>query len=86
MRVSIPSPLHAYTRGAGEARASGNTLEAVLADLDRQYPGLRFRLIDEQGKVRRHMRVFIAGQQVFDLQQPLNEQDEVFIVQALSGG
>ena len=60
MKVLIPSPLLSYTN-APEVEAAGATLAAVLADLDRQYPGFRFRVIDEQDRMRRHMRFFING-------------------------
>jgi molybdopterin synthase sulfur carrier subunit len=85
VNVLIPAPLHSYT-GQSRVEASGTTLAAILADLDRRYPGIRFRMIDEQDKVRRHIRIFINGEQAFDLSQPLHPTDEVVIVQALSGG
>jgi len=85
MRVLIPGALRSYT-AQSEAEASGATLAAVLADLDRAYPGIRFRMIDEQDRIRRHIRIFVNGDQVRDLSQPLNATDEVIIVQALSGG
>jgi molybdopterin converting factor small subunit len=85
MKVLIPGALRSYTE-QGEAEASGATLAAVLADLDRRYPGIRFRMIDEQDKMRPHIRFFVNGEQVRDLSQPLNATDEVVIVQALSGG
>jgi molybdopterin converting factor small subunit len=66
--------------------ASGATLAELLSDLDRRYPGLRFRMIDEQDQVRRHIRVFVNGEQVFDLGRALRSSDTVHIVQALSGG
>jgi molybdopterin synthase sulfur carrier subunit len=85
MKVLIPSALRSYTE-RGEAEASGTTLAAVLADLDSTYPGIRFRMIDEQDRIRRHIRIFVNGEQVRDLSQPLNATDELIIVQALSGG
>lgn len=85
MNVLIPSPLHSYT-GRARVEAHGNTLSALLADLDRRYPGIRFRMVDEQDSIRRHMRVFVNGDQVFDLSRPLRPSDEVIIVQALTGG
>jgi molybdopterin synthase sulfur carrier subunit len=85
MKVLIPGALRSYTE-RGEAEASGATLAAVLADLDRTYPGIRFRMIDEQDRIRRHIRIFVNGDQVRDLSQPLDATDEVIIVQALSGG
>lgn len=85
MRVLIPSALLSYT-GQPWVNADGETVDAVLADLDRSYPGIRFRMIDEQGKMRPHVRFFCAGQSVRDLDYPLRPDDELFIVQALSGG
>jgi molybdopterin converting factor small subunit len=85
MRVLIPSALRSYTEAA-ETRAQGETLAAVLADLNQRYPGIRFRVIDEQDRVRRHIRIFVNGEQVFDLNHALAASDEVVIVQALSGG
>ncbi|MBX3664692.1 MAG: MoaD/ThiS family protein [Burkholderiales bacterium] len=85
MQVLIPSALRSYTQ-ASRAEAQGATLAALLADLDRQYEGIRFRIIDEQDRIRRHIRIFINGSQIRDLAHPLAENDEVVIVQALSGG
>jgi molybdopterin converting factor small subunit len=85
MKVLIPAPLRSYTEHH-EVEASGTTLAAVVADLDRRYPGIRFRMIDEQDRMRRHMRFFVNGKQTFDLAHPLRPSDDVVIVQALSGG
>ena len=85
MKVHFPRALRSYTV-SGQAEASGATLAAMLADLDRSYPGIRFRMIDEQDRIRRHIRIFVNGEQVRDLAQRLEAQDEVVIVQALSGG
>ena len=85
MKVLIPTPLHSYTN-AREVDATGATLTELLADLDRLYPGLRFRVIDEQNNMRAHMRFFVNGEQVFDITHPLRPTDAVFLVQALSGG
>jgi molybdopterin converting factor small subunit len=85
MKVLIPTPLLSYT-ATREVEASGATLGAILAELDRQFPGIRFRMIDEQERMRRHVRFFVNGDQVFELAQPLRPTDEVVIVQALSGG
>lgn len=85
MKVLIPSPLLSYTRQP-EVEAKGATLNEVLADLEHQYPGLRFRVIDEQEAMRPHMRFFVNGEQVFDLSHTLRPTDAVQLVQALSGG
>jgi sulfur-carrier protein len=86
MKVLIPDPLRSYTREQPEVDADGATLGEVLADLDRRYPGIRFRMIDEQDAIRRHVRIFVNGVQVRALDFPLGTPDEIFIVQALSGG
>jgi molybdopterin synthase sulfur carrier subunit len=85
VKVLIPSALRSYTESS-HAKASGATLADMLLDLERQYPGIRFRMIDEQERVRRHIRIFINGEQVTDLSQALQASDDVVIVQALSGG
>ena len=85
MKVLIPGPLLSYTK-ARQVEAAGATLAELLADLDRQYPGLRFRVIDEQEKIRPHVRFFVNGGLVSDTARPLRPTDAVQIVQALSGG
>ena len=85
MKVLIPTPLLSYTK-VREVEASGATLMELLADLDRQYPGLRFRVIDEQDRMRPHMRFFVNQIQVFDIAHSLRPTDSVVLVQALSGG
>ena len=84
MKVLIPTPLRSYSKAA-QVEARGATIGEVLADLERRFPGIRFRMIDEQDRVRPHMRIFIDGEQVFDLAAPIGGKD-VQIVQALSGG
>ena len=85
MKVLIPGALRSYTRKR-EVEAAGATLGELLADLDHRYPGIRFRMIDEQDRLRRHVRFFVNGEQVFDIGRPLRPTDAVQIVQALSGG
>ncbi len=85
MRVLIPSPLRSYTKER-EVEATGMTLGELVADLDRRYPGLRFRIVDEQDCLRPHIRLFVNGEQARDLTMAVTPSDEVQIVQALSGG
>lgn len=85
MKVLIPSPLRPYTEQR-MVEAEGATLGELLGALDRKYPGIRFRMIDEQDQMRAHMRFFVNGEQVFDLAHALQPGDEINIVQALSGG
>ncbi len=86
MKVSIPTPLRSYTAQRGEVEASGTSLAALLADLERQFPGIRFRMIDEQDRLRPHMRMFVNRIETRDLTTPVTPADEVHIFQALSGG
>jgi molybdopterin synthase sulfur carrier subunit len=86
VNVLIPTPLRSYTGERHEVQAAGGTLGELLDDLDRRYPGIRFRMIDEQDGIRRHIRIFVNGEQVRALGARLGAADEVMIVQALSGG
>jgi len=86
VRVIVSSILHEYTNGASELEARGRTLTAVLADLDRRHPGLRFRIVDEQGALREHIKLFVAGALVRDLGTKVAPGTEVHVLQALSGG
>jgi molybdopterin converting factor small subunit len=86
MKVLIATPLRSYTRNQSPVEAEGATLAELLADLDRRYPGIRFRMVDEQDQIRPHMRVFVNGEQVRDLNLSLGPADDVQILQSLSGG
>jgi sulfur-carrier protein len=85
MQVLIPTSLRSYT-GLSSVEATGATLGDVLSDMDRQFPGVRFRMIDEQDQLRPNMRVFVDGKAIRDLAQPLWPSAKLSIVQALSGG
>ena len=86
MRVLIPSPLLSYTGGRREVEAVGTTLGAVLFDLDARFPGIRFRVVDEQGDVRPHIRFWVAAAPARTLAHVVGPGDAVMIVAALSGG
>ncbi|MGH8630138.1 MAG: MoaD/ThiS family protein [Burkholderiales bacterium] len=86
MRVVIPSPLFSYTSGQREVDGTGDTLARLLAHLDGRYPGIRHRMIDEQDRIRPHIRVFVNAQMATGLDFALAPDDEVLIVAALSGG
>ena len=86
MKVYIPTPLRSYTGDRSEVEAAGATIAEVLADLDRNYPGIRFRMIDEQDAIRRHIRIWVNKDEARALDIPVTERDEVIIFQALSGG
>ncbi|HRD28883.1 MAG TPA: MoaD/ThiS family protein [Caulobacter sp.] len=85
-RVFIPSQLQSYSGGLSLVEAPGATVEAVLRALDSRFPGIRFRVIDEQDRVRPHMRLFVGSERTLDIRDPLGESDELLIFGALSGG
>ena len=84
--VRVPSPLRAYTAGAAQVHASGLTISALLDNLERAHPGMRFRMIDEQDRIRPHIRIFINQREVQSLDEALAATDEVHLICALSGG
>ena len=86
MKVTIPSPLRSYTGQRHEVEAAGASVAELLADLERQFRGIRFRMIDEQDQLRPHMRIFVNRRETRRLATPLASGDEVHIFQALSGG
>lgn len=86
MKVHIPTPLRSYTDGEAEATAHGSTIAELLEDLDLRHPGIRFRVVDEQGRLRPHMRVFVNRAIERDLDLAVAESDEVVLMQSLSGG
>jgi len=86
VKVRIPDPLRSYTEQQKVVDAAGTTVAELLADLDARYPGIRFRMVDEQGRVRKHMKVFVNDESVRDLNTKIGDRDEITIMQALSGG
>ncbi len=86
MKVWIPQPLLSYTGRQTEVEAQGASLDEVLRDLDRQFPGIRFRIVNEQDQLRRHVKFFVNREQVRSLEAPIGAGDEIHIFQSLSGG
>ncbi len=94
LSVVVPGLLRSYTAGAdrvevavpGAPGAPPPTLGDGLVALDRAFPGLRFRIIDEQGHIRPHIKLFVDGMQARDLAAPLQPAATLLIVGALSGG
>ena len=86
MKVAVPSPLRSYTAQRHEVEASGASVAELLADLERQFPGIRFRMIDEQDQLRPHLRIFVDRRETRRLDTPLVGGEEIHILQALSGG
>jgi molybdopterin synthase sulfur carrier subunit len=86
VKIHFSSHVRSYTGGQANVVADGNTLVELMADLERRYPGIRFRVIDEQDRIRPHMNFFVAGVLVRDLRHPVRPDDEVHILGSLSGG
>jgi molybdopterin synthase sulfur carrier subunit len=86
MNVRIPTPLRSYTGQQSVVEGSGSTVDEVLRDLDQRFPGMRFRMVDEQNQVRKHMKLWINDEACRDLSTPVSDADEITIMQALSGG
>ncbi|MFQ5897094.1 MAG: ubiquitin-like small modifier protein 1 [Candidatus Methylomirabilia bacterium] len=89
VRVRIPNPLRAVTKGAAEIHATGDTIADLIDDLERQFPGLRERLVGEGGELRRFINVYVNQEDIRFLQgkgTTLKDGDEVSIVPAIAGG
>jgi len=86
MNVVIPDALQSYTGQRALVEADGQTLDELLYDLDRQFPGMRFRMINEQDEMRPHIAFFVRGEKTRNLHESLTGSREVVIMQALSGG
>jgi molybdopterin converting factor small subunit len=86
MKVRVASPLRSYTGGEANVTATGTSVAQVLDDLDRQYPGIRFRIVDEQGRLREHVNLWLDEERVRELAVPVGDATELVIMQALSGG
>jgi sulfur-carrier protein len=84
--VRIASPLRSYTAGAATLAARGRTLAEVLAHLEQRCPGIRFRMVDEQNRIRPHMRLFVNTCEALELSASVRDGDTVHIICALSGG
>ena len=89
IQVLIPTPLRRYTNGEAKVGASGATVGDVLTELNGRYPGLKERVCDPDGEIRRFVNVFVNGQNVRKLQgaaTPVKTGDEVGIIPAMAGG
>jgi molybdopterin synthase sulfur carrier subunit len=86
MQVRIPSPLRSYTGGNQQVDVEGHSLQELLGNLDAKFPGIRFRMIDEQNAIRRHIKFYVNNEEVGMLDVPLQKNDVVHIIAALSGG
>jgi molybdopterin synthase sulfur carrier subunit len=89
VRVRVPTPLRKFTNGADEVNAQGNTVRGLVEDLERKFPGIKERICDETGKIRRFVNVYVNGDDIRFLQNletALKEGDSISIVPAIAGG
>ena len=87
--VRIPTPLRSLTKGSAEVQAKGDNVAAVVEDLERQFPGLRERLVDEGGELRRFINIYVNEEDIRFLDGKttvLKDSDQVSIVPAIAGG
>ena len=87
--VRIPTPLRKLTNELEVVSAAGGTVGEVLENLEKAFPGIRERICDEQGNVRRFVNIFVNDEDIRFLEDratPVNETDEVSIVPAIAGG
>jgi molybdopterin synthase sulfur carrier subunit len=87
--VRIPTPLRKYTQGQEEVTAAGKTVGELIGDLEAKYPGIKERICDDKGALRRFVNVFVKDEDVRflkNLDTPVTDSDEVSIVPAIAGG
>lgn len=89
VEVGIPLPLRKLTDGQRSVRTSGNTISELLADLDRQFPGLLAKLVDESGRLHRYINIYRNGEDIRfsdSLETAVSTDDSIKIITAAAGG
>jgi molybdopterin synthase sulfur carrier subunit len=89
VRVRVPTPLRKFTQGADEVNAQGTTIKTLVEDLEKNFPGIKERICDETGKIRRFVNVYLNGDDIRFLQNletAVKEGDNISIVPAIAGG
>ncbi|MEE8075476.1 MAG: ubiquitin-like small modifier protein 1 [Candidatus Binatia bacterium] len=89
VRVRVPTPLRKLTQGADEVDVQGDTVKSLVDDLERKFPGIKERICDETGKVRRFVNVYVNGDDIRFLQNletSVKDGDSISIVPAIAGG
>jgi molybdopterin synthase sulfur carrier subunit len=89
VRVRVPTPLRKFTQGADEVNAQGNSIRTLVEDLEKNFPGIRERICDENGKIRRFVNVYVNGDDIRFLQNletSVKDGDSISIVPAIAGG
>jgi len=89
IKVRVPTPLRRFTAGVDEVSASGDSVRAVIADLESKHPGISERLLDDKGELRRFVNVYLNGDDIRFLNQlnsTVKDGDDISIVPAIAGG
>ena len=89
VRVRVPTPLRKFTQGVDEVNVQGANVKSVVEDLEKKYPGIKERICDESGKIRRFVNVYVNGDDIRFLQNletSIKEGDNISIVPAIAGG
>ncbi|MFQ5329353.1 MAG: ubiquitin-like small modifier protein 1 [Thermodesulfobacteriota bacterium] len=89
VKVRIPTPLRKITNGSDEVSAEGSTITTVIEDLEKSYPGLKERICDEEGKLRRFVNLYVNDEDIrfmSNMETELEDGDEISIVPAIAGG
>ena len=87
--IRIPTPLRKLTQGKEEVTAAGSTVGALITNLESQYPGIKERICDESGQVRRFVNIFANDEDIRflkNLETTVKDTDEISIVPAIAGG
>ena len=87
--VRIPSPLRRYTNNQSKVESNGANIIELIENLESQYPGVKTRLCDESGQIKRYVNIFVNGEEIRTLQgseTAVSEGDEVSIIPAMAGG
>jgi molybdopterin synthase sulfur carrier subunit len=89
IKVRIPTPLRPLTKGQGEVETKGSSIEEMILNLDQTHPGMKSRLCDEKGELRRFVNIYVNEEDIRFLkgkETALKDGDEVSIVPAIAGG
>lgn len=89
VRVRVPTPLRKFTQGSDEVDANGDTVLSMIEDLEQNHPGIKERIMDDSGKVRRFVNVYVNGDDIRFLKNvdtALKDGDNISIVPAIAGG
>lgn len=87
--VRIPTPLQGLTKNQGEVEAKGNTIKELVDDLERQFPGIKERICDDEGTIRRFVNIYLNDEDIRFLDgdsTKVKTGDDVSIIPAIAGG